>query len=102
MTQPKTENERGGAATIASPEPDPYMADLSQEPWNQPRIKARETSWEHRMRWTDPDGFERSITFDPGFNSGTRMWGVGSVSIRFVLRGPKGATQFLLYSGWTP
>lgn len=78
------------------------MTAVNDQPWNQARLKAHQTSWVNRMRFTDETGFERSICFEPGFNSGDRQYGVSSMKVRFILRGPLGATQFLLYTGWTP
>lgn len=48
--------------------------------------------------------FVRSVTFAPAFDKRdpdpAKNYGIHGVSIRFVLRGPKGATQFLLYTQW--
>jgi hypothetical protein len=48
--------------------------------------------------------FERIVTFDPAFDrrhsNPSKNYGVHGVDMRMVLRGPKGATQFVLYTGW--
>jgi hypothetical protein len=48
--------------------------------------------------------FVRSVTFSPAFDKRnpdpTKNYGIHGVEIRFVLRGPKGATQFLLSTNW--
>ncbi len=49
-----------------------------------------------------PDGLERAVVFQPGYNSGTREYGVHAMEVRWLLRGPNGAAQFLVYTGWTP
>lgn len=48
--------------------------------------------------------FERIVTFRPAFHrvhkDPSKNYGVHGVEMRMVLRGPMGATQFLLYTGW--
>lgn len=48
--------------------------------------------------------FERVVEFEPAYHKvhedPKKNYVVGSVRIRFVLRGPKGATQFLMGTGW--
>ncbi len=48
--------------------------------------------------------FERQITFRAAYDKRdpdpTKNYGIHSVEIRFLLKGPKGATQFLFYTGW--
>ena len=49
------------------------------------------------------DGFERAVVFEPGYNlRHLEGYGVHGMGIRFLLRGPKGATQFLMNCGWVP
>ena len=49
---------------------------------------------------------ERLVDFIPGYNylheTGPKSRGQHGMSIRFVLRGDEGATQFLMYTHWTP
>lgn len=71
-----------------------------------------ETSWRdepfRRALTPDPtwidcgNGFERAVSFEPGFDSHTRNWGIAAMRMRFLLRGPLGATQFLMGAGWVP
>lgn len=48
--------------------------------------------------------FERIVTMRPAFHrvhaDPSKNYGVHGVELRMVLRGPLGATQFLLYTGW--
>jgi len=47
---------------------------------------------------------ERTVTFRPAFDKRDpdphQNYGIHGVAIRFVVRGPKGATQFLLFTNW--
>lgn len=51
-------------------------------------------------------GFERIIYFEKGWNrrgpNPSKDFGVGSLGIRFLLKGKKGAIQFHLDTGWYP
>lgn len=53
---------------------------------------------------TDANSFERIITMRPAFHrvhtDPNKNYGVHGVELRMVLKGPKGATQFLLFTGW--
>lgn len=55
---------------------------------------------------TGHGGFERIVQFEPGYNylheTGPKARGQHGMQIRFVLRGQEGATQFLMFTGWTP
>lgn len=48
--------------------------------------------------------FERIVTFQPAFDKRSKdpgkNYGIHGVELRMVLKGPLGATQFLLYTGW--
>lgn len=48
--------------------------------------------------------FERLVEFEPAYHEvhedPKKNYGVGGVRIRFVLRGPMGATQFLMGTDW--
>lgn len=48
------------------------------------------------------DGFERAIVFEQGWNDRGGQYGVHGMEIRFLLRGPKGVTQFAMNTGWIP
>lgn len=51
------------------------------------------------------DGFTRIIAFEPGYNDprhGPHTFGRHGMQLRFLLVGPLGAVQFLLYTNWTP
>lgn len=56
------------------------------------------------VAWRDAgDGMERAVVFEPGFNDPTpHGHGKHGMAIRFLLRGPKGVTQFLMNTGWVP
>jgi hypothetical protein len=48
-----------------------------------------------------PDGLERAVVFQPGYN-GTGVHGVHGMEITWLLRGPKGGVQFKLFTDWIP
>jgi hypothetical protein len=54
-----------------------------------------------------PDGFERAVVFQPGYNGDPnpdprKNFGVHGMSIEWLLRGPGGVTVFRLGTGWVP
>jgi len=53
---------------------------------------------------TDPVAFDRIVTMSPAFDKRDpdpkKNYGIHGVELRMVLRGPLGATQFLLYTNW--
>lgn len=64
------------------------------------RGEVRETRWCAR-----PDGLEEAVVFIPGYNCTDRSMrghGVHGMEIRWYLRGPAGATQFVMYTDWIP
>lgn len=52
--------------------------------------------------------FRREVCFEPGFDHRNdpdpkqREYGCHGMDIRFLLHGPRGSVQFLLYTGWLP
>jgi hypothetical protein len=48
--------------------------------------------------------FEKSVTWTPSYDKTNpdplKSYGIGSVTMRFLLKGPLGATQFTLLTGW--
>lgn len=48
--------------------------------------------------------FERIVTMSPAFDrrdpNPSKNYGIHGVELRMVLKGPKGATQFVLYTNW--
>ncbi len=48
--------------------------------------------------------FEKSVTFQPAFDKThsdpAKNYGIQGVYLQFVLKGEKGATQFVLFTGW--
>ena len=50
------------------------------------------------------DGFKRAVAFEPGYNdTEPNRYGRHGMQIRFILTGPLGAIQFLIFlSDWTP
>ena len=45
---------------------------------------------------------KKIIEMTPGFDKREEGYGVHGVDLRMVLKGPKGAVQFVLYTGWLP
>ena len=46
------------------------------------------------------DTLERIVEFVPGYDKKDEGWGIHGVDLRMVLKGPRGAVQFVLYTGW--
>jgi hypothetical protein len=44
--------------------------------------------------------FKRSILFRPGYDERRKGCGVHGMEMRFVVKGPRGAVQFLLFTNW--
>lgn len=55
------------------------------------------TEEKEKQAW---EGFTKEITFAPAFDKKAEGYGIGGVSITFVLKGPKGATQFNILTDW--
>lgn len=52
-----------------------------------------------------PDGTERAVVFAPGYldtRTGPHTFGKHGMEIRWLLRGPRGAAQFMIYTDWVP
>ena len=48
---------------------------------------------------------ERAVIFQPGYldpRTGPNSYGRHGMEIKWLLRGPRGATQFLMYTDWVP
>jgi len=76
---------------------------LSEEVYTPTDESGRPIMDEAPVNWHSyGDGLERAVVFEPGFNTGNRNYGRSSMKIRFLLRGDKGAAQFLLGTDWTP
>ena len=43
---------------------------------------------------------ERIMTLEPAYDRSDEGYGTHCVSLRMVVKGPLGATQFVLYTGW--
>lgn len=70
----------------------------SEIPWAERKLP--EPDW-----YPDPqnDGFERAILFFPGYNDiAPRRYGRHGMEVRFLLRGPKGVGQFVMFTDWVP
>jgi len=56
------------------------------------------------MKEIDAEGFERILDFIPAFDKRDpdpkKNYGIHGVTMRFVLKGPLGAIQFILYTNW--
>lgn len=52
--------------------------------------------------WYVAGDVERAVVFEPGFNDRGGKYGVHGMNIRWLLRGPKIVTQFLIYTSWVP
>lgn len=64
---------------------------------------ARPYRGERFIEWFPrPGGLERAVAFEPGYNDRGGPYGVHGMDIRWMLRGPKGAVQFLMSTGWVP
>jgi hypothetical protein len=46
------------------------------------------------------DGFAHHVEWTPAYEDRAKGYGIGAVRLRFVLVGPRGATQFLMSTGW--
>jgi hypothetical protein len=67
----------------------------------------REGSVSKPTWYPDPErpGFERAIEWVQGYDDqpyGPKSYGQHGMDLRFLLRGPKGVTQFLVSTGWVP
>jgi hypothetical protein len=55
-------------------------------------------------RMTNAVAFERIVTLSPAFDKRSpdpsKNYGIHGVDLRMILKGPLGATQFVLYTGW--
>jgi hypothetical protein len=55
-------------------------------------------------RLTKPIAFERIVQMSPAFDKRSsdpkKNYGIHGVDLRMILKGPLGATQFVLYTGW--
>ena len=64
---------------------------------------AADPSPEPKLIWrAREDGLEQAVVFEPGYNKRGSQYGVHGMGIRFLLRGPKGCTQFVMNTGWVP
>lgn len=45
---------------------------------------------------------ERIVRFEPGYDRRAEGYGIHGVNLRMVLKGEKGAVQFLLFTNWMP
>lgn len=52
--------------------------------------------------WYAAGDAERAVVFEPGYDSGGYDYGVHGMNIRWLLRGPLGVTQFLVFTSWIP
>ena len=61
---------------------------------------------DRRPRAVDRIDFERTVTVEPGYerrsDDPNKNYGICPCKIRFVLKGPKGAVQFLIGTDWYP
>lgn len=51
-------------------------------------------------RWKPIPGFEQRIEFHPAYDRRDEGLGIHGLEMRFVLVGPNGATQLVLYTNW--
>lgn len=76
---------------------------LTPDGWIYPcHTRGPKPRWVWRMR---DDGLEESVLFRPGHNCSDDSMaghGVHDMEIWWFLRGPAGAAQFELFTGWTP
>ena len=45
---------------------------------------------------------ERAVVFQPGYRTDRRTFGRHGMEVKWLLRGPKGVTQFVMFTGWEP
>jgi len=61
---------------------------------------------EAEVRWfPHNDVLQRAVVFEPGFAcpvTGGHGHGIHGMQIRWLLRGPRGAVQFLVFTDWVP
>lgn len=54
------------------------------------------------VAWYRADDAERAVVFQPGYRTDRATYGRHGMEVKWLLRGPKGVTQFLMFSGWEP
>lgn len=55
-----------------------------------------------RPAWYRAGDAERAVLFQPGYLTDRKSYGRHSMEITWLLRGPKGVTQFKMFTGWDP
>lgn len=55
-----------------------------------------------RPAWYRAGDAERAVVFQPGYRTDRKSYGRHSMEVLWLLRGPKGVTQFKMFTGWDP
>lgn len=55
-----------------------------------------------RPVWYRAGDMERAVVFQPGYRTDRKSFGLHGMEITWLLRGPRGVTQFVLNTGWVP
>lgn len=54
------------------------------------------------VAWYRAGDAERAVIFQPGYRTDRASYGRHGMEVKWLLRGPKGVTQFLVMTGWEP
>lgn len=52
--------------------------------------------------WYRAGDAERAVVFSPGYRTDRKSYGRHGMEVTWLLRGPKGVTQFKMFTGWEP
>jgi hypothetical protein len=85
----------GGVAVVSAP-----MGDWG--PWIGIDPATGNRTVREQVGWYRAGDSERAVVFLPGYSTDRKSYGRHGMDIKWLLRGPKGVTQFLVYSGWVP
>ena len=55
-----------------------------------------------RPVWYSAGDTERAVLFQPGYRTDRKTYGLHGMDITWLLRGPRGVTQFSMSTGWVP
>lgn len=54
------------------------------------------------VHWYWVGNRERAVVFRPGYRTDRRTFGRHGMEVLWLLRGPNGVTQFVMFTGWDP
>lgn len=52
--------------------------------------------------WYTAGDAERAVVFQPGYRTDRKSYGQHGMEVGWFLRGPRGVTQFKMFTGWVP